>query len=59
MLQVIQYDEFLRGLDQRLLGALEPIDVLRFWRTAGGIKDGEPWLAVFGIDAVRLCGARK
>jgi hypothetical protein len=50
--QVMTYYQFLHGIDARLLGALEPIDVLRFWRTAGGIKDGEPWLAIFCIDEV-------
>ena len=39
--------------DRRLLGMLQPIGVLRFWRTAGGVKDGEPWLAVLCIDEAR------
>ncbi len=51
-LQLVHYKDFLRGIDGRLLGALEPMDVLRFWHTAGDVKDGEPWLAVFGIDEV-------
>ena len=52
-LQVTTYDEFLDSIDQRLLGALRTIDVIRFWRSAGGMEDGEPWLAVFAIDEAR------
>ena len=52
-LQAVPYDDFLHGIDAWLLGALRPIDVLRFWRSAGGVQDGQPWLAVFGIDEAR------
>jgi len=50
---VLRYDDFLDSIDRRLLAALRPFDVLRFWRSASGMKGGEPWLAVFGIDGVR------
>ena len=55
-LQVTTYDEFLNSVDQRLSGALRPIDLLRCWRFTGGMEDGEPWLAVFGIDDLDSSG---
>ena len=39
-------------MDPRLRRSVEPLDVLYFWRQAGGIEEGTPWMAVFALDEV-------
>lgn len=46
------YSSFLRGMDPRLRRSIEPLDVLYFWRQAGGIEEGTLWMAVFAVDEV-------
>ena len=46
------YSRFLHDMDPRLRCAVEPLDVLYFWRQSGGIEEGTPWMAVFAVDEV-------
>lgn len=46
------YHSFLTGMDRCLRHSLEPLDVLYFWKQAGAIGAGIPWMAVFAVDEV-------
>ena len=49
------YHASLNQLDLRLLKVLTPMHILYFWRTAGNIRPGQPWMAVIAVDEVCVC----
>lgn len=48
------YNSFLYDMDPRFRRSIQPLDVLYFWRQAGGIEEGTPWMAIFAVDQVSM-----